>query len=185
MREVHVVPPGHVAHPTGQGARLPLLPSRGGNGTKKLIFLVAVVLFSIIPARAQSVPAGTTINMTLVSGETGRVSSPLNVNNVSVVGGGTVWLYVASNNTGFIVFNTPSLASQATVTDVVRTLDTHGFVSDIKVGFSGTTADGQEYVGLLEMTFTYFYSAGGGGRGGAGAGWRYVVGGGSASVTFN
>ena len=179
MREVHVVPPGHVSH---------LFASQwqeGLNGLKPLGLLVIVVLLSILPARAQDVPAGTTVNMTFVSGESGRVSSPFNVNNVSVGGGGTVWLYVASNNTGFVSFNTPSLVSEAAITNVVRTLDTHGFVSDIKVGFSGTTASGQEYVGLLDMTFTYFYSAGGGGRGGAGAGWRYVVGSGSASVTFN
>jgi len=132
-----------------------------------LILFLGILLLSV------SAHAQTQITMQASPHFCGHVSSPLycygipvtvqiGANGGNAAGSGTMWLDIYSNNTGFVVFNTPSFQTTATITGATRTFNNIGQVTSIYVAFAGSAdpeADGDTdtYTGSLTLNFAYQY----------------------------
>ncbi|KAA6459669.1 hypothetical protein DYQ86_16250 [Acidobacteria bacterium AB60] len=156
----------------------------------KLLTTAFVFALATSVTQAQTAPS-LVLNLGPAGFNCGRMSTPTYCWGIPVaaadddgITNGSIWIDQSSNGGGFILFlsNFEGLGQAQIVNTPFQPLSTQG--GSLTYTFAGNDGEtGKPYSGVLKLTYTTYYSAGGGGRGGAAAGWRYIVNGGSISVT--
>ena len=124
----------------------------------------------------------------------GRISNincygiPMLVNDGTDLVNETIWIDDGPASDS-VVFPTDPLGLDnvngiARITSPLQHLNLNSGVQTITFTFAGHDSNQAAYTGTLTLNYTTYYSSGGGGRGGAPAGYRWIVTGGSITITF-
>jgi hypothetical protein len=132
-----------------------------------LILFLGMLVVSV-PAHSQTSTEPSSVTLQASSHYCGQATSPLFCFGIPLIApdgssGGTAWLDIYPNNTGFIALNTSSLHTTVYITGAYRTPNSIGQTASITVTFTGAAdpdsdGDTDNLTGSATFSFNYVYN---------------------------